>query len=95
MSAAFEIAIARHRRVRGQRRTADGAQVDVELEVPFDAQRARHRARRFDLTRVALAVVNGQRAQGEALRPGNGRGGVRVEPAAQEDYRSHLVNWVN
>ena len=33
-------------------------------------------------TRVALTVVNGQRAQGEALRPGNGRRGVRIQPAA-------------
>ena len=45
------------------------AQVDVELEMPLDAERARDRARRLDLARVALAVVDGQRVQREALAP--------------------------
>ena len=41
-----EVAVARHGGVRGQRRAADGAQIDRELEVPLDAERARDRARR-------------------------------------------------
>ena len=36
--------------------------------MPLDAERARHRARRLDLARVALTVVNGQRVEREAAR---------------------------
>jgi hypothetical protein len=61
--------------------------------VALDAKRARDGARRLDLARVALAVVDGQREQREALRLRDRGGGVRVQTAAQQDYRSHLVNW--
>ena len=63
-----QVAIARHRRVRGQRRAADGAQIDRQLEMPLDAERRGDGARRLDLARVALAVVDRQRVQREAAR---------------------------
>ena len=48
---------------------------------------------RLQLPRVALPVMNGQRTQREALGFGDRRGGIGIEAAAQEYYRSHLVNW--
>ena len=59
--------------------------------MPLDAERARDRARRLDLARVALTVVDGQRVQREALRLGDRGGGVGIEAAAQQDDRSHWV----
>ena len=53
--------------------------------MPLDAERARDRARRLDLARVALAVMDREREQREPLPLGDRGGGVRIETAAQED----------
>ena len=55
----------------GERRPADGAQIEIHLEVALDAERARDGARGLDLARMPLAVADGQREQREALRLGD------------------------
>ena len=57
----------------------------VELDVPGDAERCGHRARGLELARVTLAVADGQRVQLEAVAPRDRRGGVGIEPAAQQN----------
>ena len=84
-----EVASARDVEVRGERRSADRPKVEIHLEMPLDAERARDRARRVDLARVPLAVVDRQREQREALALGDRRGGVRIESPAQEDDGAH------
>ena len=88
-----QVAVARHARVGGERRPADGAKVDRQLQMLLDAEPAGDGTGRLQLPRVALPVVNGQRTEREALGFGDRRGGVGVETAAQQDHRSHLVNW--
>src|SRR5262249_29480886 len=85
-----QAAAVRYGRARRERRSADGAQVEVELEVPLDAERARDGARRLDLTRVPLPVVDREREQREALLPGHRGGGIGVEPPAEQHDRAHV-----
>ena len=84
-TAGIDRAILRNRRIGRQRGPAERRQVHVELEVPLDAKRRRHSARRLELARVALPVAEGQREQPETLRARNRRGRIRVQAAAQED----------
>jgi hypothetical protein len=86
------IAIARHGEIRGERRSADGAEVHLELEMPFDAERVRDGSSRLDFARVALSVEHAERVQREALRLRDRRSGIRIEATAQEYYCAHLVN---
>ena len=68
----------------GQRRAAEGAQVDVDDHV-LDARRPRPRRRgAVELDRVALAVAEAEGHRGEALGPGDGQAGGGVEPAAEQ-----------
>ena len=76
-----QIAIARNGDIRGQRRAADGSQIDGLLEMPFDAERPGDGPRRLDFADVPLAVLHGQRAQREPLRFRDGRGRVGIEAA--------------
>ena len=54
-----------------------------------DPERPRDSARRLNLTRVPLAVLDRQRVQREPLLAGDRGGRVRVEPAAQKDDCLH------
>src|SRR4051812_33415806 len=87
----LQIAIVRHRNIRRERRPPDRTKVDVELEMPFDPQRLRHRPRRLDFAPVTLAVVDRKGEQTEPLRLRDCGGCVRIEAAAQQYYGSHWV----
>ena len=83
----------RDRVARRERRPADRTQIDRELEMPLDAERARDVARRLELARVPLAVADCQREEREALRLRDRSGGVGIQATAQQEYCAHLVNW--
>ena len=71
---------------RGQRRPADAAQVEVELEVPLRRRAPCATARAASSScDVPLAVVDGQRVQREAVAPGDRRRGVGIQAAAEQD----------
>ena len=74
-----------HGEVGGERRAAEGAEVDVDDHVPPDAEPLGDPARRLELDRVALAVADAQRVHVEPVAPRDGGGGGRVQPAAQQD----------
>ena len=74
-----------HRLGGRQRGAAERGQVDVELDVPRDAERRRHGARRLQLARVPLTVADRQREEAEAVRPRDRRGRVGIEAAAEQD----------
>ena len=78
-------AILRHRAGAGQRRPAEGGKVYRQLPVPLDPERRGDPPGRGDLARVDLAVAHREGEEPGALRAGDGGGGVRIEPAAQQD----------
>ena len=80
--------VLRHGAVSRQGRAANRRQVHAHLEVLPHAQGARDRPGRLDLTRVALAVQDAERADVEAVPLQNRRGGVGIETAAQKDDRA-------
>ena len=82
-----ERAILRDGAVADERGAAERSEVDGQLEVPGDAERAGRGARRLDLARVDLAVADAQGVELVAVRPGHRRGGERVEPAAEQHDR--------
>ena len=59
-------------------------QVDVELDVPDDAECSGHIARRRNLARVHLPVANRQRVQLVSIAPRHRARRVRIQPAAEE-----------
>ena len=69
---------------RGQRRAADGAQVEVDAPVRGGAQRGGHARRGLELDLVALAVAEAERVTALALGPGHGQRGGRVEAAREQ-----------
>ncbi len=89
-----KIAVERDVDVRRQRRSADGPEIDGELLMPGDAERLCDRARRLHLCGVALAVIDRERVQREAVGLGDGRRRVRIQPAAQQHHgwdRNHDI----
>ena len=68
---------------RSERTSAEAAEIDVELDVADDCQRARNPAGGLDLDGMPLAVADGQCVELEAGRAGLGQGRGRVEAAAQ------------
>src|SRR5262249_903794 len=70
----------------GQRRPANRVQVHVELEMLHHVERAGHQTSRFDLWRVTLAIANRQCIQRVSLLLADGRSGVRVQAAAQQNH---------
>jgi serine/threonine protein kinase/Tfp pilus assembly protein PilF len=65
---------------------AEGAEVDLELDVPRDSHRRRHPPRRQALDLVPLAVADRQRIRLEAGGDRLGQDRRRVEPAAEQDH---------
>src|SRR5205823_5653905 len=80
-----EIAVPRNVDVGGQRRSADGAQVDGQLLMASNAKSTRDDARRFHFARVPLAIGNREGVQRKAVSLRDRRGRVRVEASAEED----------
>ena len=60
MPGVVEIAVLGDLTVADERRAAERREIDVELDVPRDAEIACHLARRGDLARVDLAVPHRQ-----------------------------------
>ena len=71
--------------VPGERRAADGAQIDGQLHVPPRAERPGDALRRLQLGGVALPVAEAERVELEALLPGHGPRGSGVHPSAHEN----------
>ena len=71
------------RDVRGQRRAAEGAQVDRDQRGVPRAQRVRDAERRVGLDGVPLPVAEDERVAVEPLRPGDGQGRRGIEPPGE------------
>jgi len=85
----IQVAVARDVDVAGQRRSADGAQIEVELEVPLDAERTRDAPRGVDFADVPLPVANRERQQRVPVGFRDCRSRVRIESATQKDDGLH------
>ena len=62
----------------------DAAQVQRELHVLHDPERARHVTRRRDLAGVNLPIANRQRMQRPAVGLGDRAGGIGIKPTTEE-----------
>src|SRR5262249_60449588 len=68
----------------GEGGAADGAQIETQGQVRAGAEGRGHLPRRLELTHVALAVVERQRAALVALGEGDGEGGRGIEAAREQ-----------
>ena len=78
-------AVLGHRDVGGERRPAEGAQIDVDDHVACNARGGGDPARGVDLVRVALAVAKAECVDREPVALRDRETGSRVETAGQED----------
>ena len=72
----------------GQRRSAEGPQVQSDLGVAHQPQPRGNPAGGFQLQPVALAVIHAERMNGKALLPREGRRDHRIKPARKQDNRN-------
>ena len=77
-------AILGHGDIVGQRRSAEGRQVERQDDVAFGAEHIGDAARGRQLDTVALVIIHRQREHAISLLPRAGGGDHRVEPAGDE-----------
>ncbi len=89
-----KITVARDRYVRGQRGSADAAEIKVELEMSRHAERGRDAACRLGFVLVALTVTDRQGVKLVTLRPRDGPGGITNRGRRSTGVLLASGNWV-